>query len=60
MFRRWLRMLWRGRWVVRQCGFPYKPGYATYHPRTHTILDTGLSYEQAVAEARLLNEEERK
>jgi len=34
-------------WVVRKCGFPYKKGYATYNKFKNTILDTGLTKEQA-------------
>jgi len=50
-----LHWLFKGRWVVRQCGWPYRTGYATYCPRRHMILDTGLTYEQAKAAAAELN-----
>ena len=34
-------------WVVRECGFPYPDGYATYLPRKKMVLDTGLTKEEA-------------
>lgn len=42
-------------WVVRRCIWPYPEGYATYNQRTSTILDTGLSYEDAVKACKNLN-----
>ena len=41
------RIYSRNHWVVRKCGWPFKPGYATYNPKRRMILDTGLSKEQA-------------
>lgn len=50
-YQRLVMRLWRrltgNRWVVRTCGWPYESGYATYNPKTRTILDTGLSREHA-------------
>ena len=37
----------RKEWEVRPCTWPYPEGYATYNPSTKTVLDTGLSREQA-------------
>ena len=34
-------------WEARKCLWPYPEGYATYNKRTRTILDTGLTKEQA-------------
>ena len=34
-------------WEVRRCLFPYPEGYATYNPYKRTILDTGLTKEEA-------------
>ena len=42
-------------WVVRKCLFPYPEGYATYNVKTRTILDTGLTKEQAIETCRELN-----
>jgi hypothetical protein len=42
-------------WVVKRCGFPYEDGYATWNKKTHTILDTGLTREQAEQICRELN-----
>lgn len=47
--------LFRGRWKAVPCGWPYRPGWATYCPRRSLILDTGLTREQAEAEAKALN-----
>lgn len=38
-FLKWLIGDW---WVVRPCGWPYPPGYATYNKWRNTVLDTGL------------------
>lgn len=52
------RLLWT-RWKVIRTIWPYPDGYGTY--RSHrfngkrTIMDTGLSKEQAQMEAELLN-----
>ena len=42
-------------WIVKKCGYPYDEGYATYNWKTHTVLDTGLSKEEAKAICRELN-----
>jgi len=42
-------------WVVRRCIWPYPEGYATYNPFRRTILDTGLTKEQAEELCKELN-----
>ena len=42
-------------WVVKKCRFPYEEGYATYNKKIHTILDTGLTKEQAIQICKELN-----
>jgi len=42
-------------WIVKKCGYPYDEGYATYNWKTHTVLDTGLSKEEAKIICRELN-----
>jgi hypothetical protein len=34
-------------WVVKQCCFPYPEGYTTYNHYKRTVLDTGLTKEEA-------------
>lgn len=48
--------LWpRESWRVVESGWPYPDGYATYHPASKTILDTGISREEAERRVRELN-----
>jgi len=51
--------LFKAKWKVAKSGFPYKEGYGTYKTdfwgNKRTILDTGLSYEQAVRACKELN-----
>ncbi len=47
-----------GPWEARKCLWPYPEGYATYNVKTHTILDTGLTKEQAEKIAERLNKQE--
>ena len=42
-------------WVVRKCQFPYPCGYATYNSFRRTVLDTGLSKNQAEEICKQLN-----
>lgn len=35
-------------WAVAATRFPYKPGYGTYCKSCRTIVDTGLSYAEAM------------
>lgn len=35
-------------WVVRRSLFPFPEGYATYNPLKDTILDTGLTKQNAI------------
>lgn len=42
-------------WIVKKCGFPHNEGYGTYNWKTHTVLDTGLTKEDANAICRELN-----
>lgn len=44
-FWKWICGDW---WEVRRCCWPYPEGYGTYNPARRTILDTGLTREQAV------------
>ncbi len=50
-----IKALLKGRWTVVMSGWPYAEGYATYHSRTNTILDTGLTKSEAEEECRKLN-----
>lgn len=49
------------KWVVAKCGWPFTPGWATYRPQgafhQPTILDTGLSREEAEVRRDQLNAE---
>lgn len=45
--RRKLKQALMGKWEVRKLLFPYPEGYGTYHTGKRTLLDTGLSKEQA-------------
>jgi hypothetical protein len=49
------RIVVKGRWKVVRTGWPLREGYGTYHPRKRTLLDSGLSLEQAKHECALLN-----
>lgn len=42
-------------WEIRVCYWPHPRGYATYNPYRKTILDTGLSREQAKEICKELN-----
>lgn len=42
-----LRRLIGDWWEVRKCYWPFPEGFATYHPASRTILDTGLSRDAA-------------
>jgi len=53
-----LRKRRQGLWEVRRCAWPYPEGYATYNPRSRTILDTGLTHSHAKAICKELNREE--
>lgn len=53
-----LRYVWwrdRSKWEARRSGWPYPPGYAVYHPGRRTVLDTGLTRDDAQAIADDLN-----
>lgn len=45
----------KGDWIVKKCGFPYPEGYCTYNPKTRTLLDTGLTHEEAKEICKELN-----
>jgi hypothetical protein len=45
-------------WEVRRTCWPYPEGYATYNPAKKTILDTGLTKEQAEELCKELNSNE--
>ena len=51
------RWLTGDHWEVRRTIWPFKDGYGTYHPASKTILDTGLTREQAQAACDQLNDE---
>lgn len=59
MLRRWIKRLYqrlfRGRWVVVRTIWPYAEGYGTYNKKHRILLDSGLTYEQAVLECEKLN-----
>jgi hypothetical protein len=42
-------------WVVARTIWPFPDGWGTYNPKTHTIMDTGLSKEEAQARCDALN-----
>jgi hypothetical protein len=42
-----IKKLLAPKWEVRRTIWPYPEGYGVYCPATSTILDTGLSKEQA-------------
>ena len=52
------RIIWT-RWKVARTIWPYREGYGTYRmhrfTRDKTILDTGLTKEQAIESAKELN-----
>lgn len=54
-----IRKLWRRLrgdwWEPRRCCWPYPEGYATYNPARKTILDTGLTRDEAIAICANLN-----
>lgn len=43
------------KWVVRRTIWPYKDGWGTYCPSTRTVLDSGLTKEEAQARCDELN-----
>ncbi len=45
--KRFFKRIIGDRWEVRRCLWTYQEGYATYNPYRETILDSGLSKEQA-------------
>lgn len=47
-------------WEVRRTIWPYPDGWGTYNPGARTVLDTGLSREEAQARCDALNAEESK
>lgn len=46
-------------WEVRRTIWPYEDGWGTYCPETHTVLDTGLTKEEAEMRCVILNEQEK-
>lgn len=52
-----INQIWNGRWEARKLLTPYR-GYGVYHTYKHTILDTGLTMEEAQDMCDKLNEEE--
>ncbi len=52
--------MFKTKWKVARTGWPYASGYGVYRKNWltgwKTILDTGLSYEDAVATANALNQ----
>lgn len=42
-------------WEVRRTIWPYEDGWGTYCPETHTVLDTGLTKEEAERRCEELN-----
>ncbi len=48
---------WQKHWIVTRTIWPYKDGYGTYDRKTHTVLDTGLTREEAQLECAVLNHE---
>ncbi len=46
-------------WEVRQTIWPYEDGWGTYCPETHTVMDTGLSKEEAQRRCDELNNMEK-
>ncbi len=52
---RFIKSLCKGRWTVVRCCWPHPAGYATYHRRSNTVLDTGLDKDEAKEECRKLN-----
>jgi len=45
-------------WIVARTIWPFPDGYGTYNPVTQTILDTGLSKEEAQLRCDRLNAKE--
>lgn len=50
------RKIRKGRWVVRRSIWPYEHGWGTYHPRSMTVLDTGLTKTEAERRRDKLND----
>jgi hypothetical protein len=50
-----LKVLQIDKWVVRRTIWPYPDGYGTYNPFRNTVLDTGLTKEEAERRCKLLN-----
>jgi len=53
-----IKKLFAPKWKVGRCGWPYPEGYCTYRKilgRT-TILDTGLTKEEALETCKQLNQ----
>jgi len=42
-------------WIIARTIWPYPDGWGTYHPSTETIMDTGLSKEEAQKRCDALN-----
>lgn len=57
MIKEILKRIINDRWIVIPCRFPYPEGYATYNPSINTILDTGLTKEQAKQICEEMNKE---
>jgi hypothetical protein len=54
-----MKNIFWSKWKIARSGWPYKEGWGTYRQHFITskkiILDTGLSKEQAIKEANILN-----
>ena len=48
--------LQHGRWIIRRSIWPYEDGWGTYHPRSMTVLDTGLTKVEAERRCDKLND----
>ena len=57
MIKKILKWLMYDKWIAIPCRFPYPEGYATYNPSIRTILDTGLTKEQAEQICEKMNKE---
>ena len=51
-FWKWLIGDW---WVVRRCTWPYQEGYATFNKYKNTVLDTGITKQEAEEICKELN-----
>jgi hypothetical protein len=49
----------KGPWEVRRTIWPYEDGYGTFNRKTNTLLDAGLTKEEAQAACNELNQQQK-